>query len=123
MIVVVCCGMLWLCAVAVSCKCVFVVAWLCLCCVFAVVCVVVALVSVFVVVFVVVCLWTCLGLCLWLCVCDCVCGCVLRSGRERCEPTLAVEVRRRRRRSRTRMAADIESNNPHLTGGEKDPLH
>jgi len=49
----------------------------------------------------------------------------LRSGGDHCEHELAVEVRRRRRRSRRRRrreaggTADIKSNNPHLTGGEK----
>jgi len=37
------------------------------------------------------------------------------SGGEHCDLALAVEVRRRRRRP-----ADIKSNNPHLTGGEKN---
>ena len=54
---------------------------------------------------------------LWLC----VCGCVLwsRSGREHWAWMAVVEVRRRTRRRRRRSRADIKSNNPHLTGGEK----
>ena len=46
----------------------------------------------------------------------------LRSGGEHRHPALAVEVRRRRtrRRRKRRTAADIKSNNPHLTGGEQN---
>ena len=86
--VVVCrdCGcVLWLCAVVLCCGCVL---YMCLCgSVFVIVCCVLVIVLV----------------CLWLCRCVrvivfvflivCVCGCV-KSGGERCQSTLAVEVRR-----------------------------
>jgi len=46
----------------------------------------------------------------------------LRPGGEHFDPELAGEVRRRRRSRRPEAeggTADIKSNNPHLTGGEK----
>jgi len=46
-------------------------------------------------------------------------GFAVGSGGDHCDRELAVEVRRRRRRRRRRRPADIKSNNPHLTGGEK----
>jgi hypothetical protein len=46
-------------------------------------------------------------------------GFAVGSGGDHCDRELAVEVRGRRRRRRRRRRADIKSNNPHLTGGEK----
>ena len=45
---------------------------------------------------------------------------LVRSGGEHCHPTLAVEEAEEERRS---AAADIKSDNPRLTGGEKQACH
>ena len=47
-------------------------------------------------------------------------GFAVGSGGDHCDRELAVEVRRKERRTEGRSRADIKSNNPHPTGGEQD---